>query len=327
MDRRRGVNSRPATSEEVELWPQAAEAIRVVTNKYPINSTTETIGRVNRLISAWPTDDTLPAEGFDAVKQTFKRLTNGLREIEASANQEAKALDDAIERIEILKALRKAPEVLPSEKRNTRQRGTSPSNGPASGLNPVRNTVSIMVPPRGSVGPSGVTARDPKARKDSRGEKLLQEGRKVAFHPPPNKAAGGDTDENTWILALITKCISSNKYEVQDAEPQEDGQPGVTYITTPKSMIPLPDPNAHFGTPAHVSSYQDFAAGATVMALYPDTSCFYRAEVISTPKEMQPSGRTAPPSKYMPMYKLKFEDDDNQEHPVAAQWVVEWPGN
>jgi len=327
MDRRRGVNSRPATSEEVEYWAQVAEAIRVVTNKYPINSTTETIGRVNRLISAWPTDDTLPAEGFDAVKQTFKRLTNGLHEVEASANQEQKALDDAIELIEILKALRKAPEDLPPEKRNKRQRGTSPSNGPASGLNPVRNTVSITLPARGSVGPSGVTARDTKVRKDSRGERPLQEGRKVAFHPPPNKGAGGDSDENTWILALITKCISSNKYEVQDAEPQEDGQPGVTYITTPKSMIPLPDPNALPGSMAHVSSYQEFAGGATVMALYPDTSCFYRAEVISTPKEMQPSGRAAPSSKYMPMYKLKFEDDDNQEHPVAAQWVVEWPGN
>ena len=29
----------------------------------------------------------------------------------------------------------------------------------------------------------------------------------------------------------------------------------------------------------------------------------------------------------MPSYKLKFEDDDNQEHSVAAQWVVEWPAN
>lgn len=34
----------------------------------------------------------------------------------------------------------------------------------------------------------------------------------------------------------------------------------------------------------------------------------------------------APSSKYMPTYKLKFEDDDNQEHAVTAQWVVEWPG-
>ena len=28
----------------------------------------------------------------------------------------------------------------------------------------------------------------------------------------------------------------------------------------------------------------------------------------------------------VPMYKLKFEDDDDQEHHVSAQWVVEWPG-
>lgn len=28
----------------------------------------------------------------------------------------------------------------------------------------------------------------------------------------------------------------------------------------------------------------------------------------------------------MPTYKLRFEDDDDQEHTVAAQWVVEWPG-
>jgi len=57
------------------------------------------------------------------------------------------------------------------------------------------------------------------------------------------------------------------------------------YIANIKSIIPLPDPNAAF------SSYLDFPAGSTVMALYPDTSCFYRAEVIATPKELQPSGR------------------------------------
>lgn len=80
------------------------------------------------------------------------------------------------------------------------------------------------------------------------------------------------------------------------------------------------------------------------MALYPDTSCFYRAEVIASPHDMQPSGRvslmsallscvvlnheleTLSSSKLLPTYKLKFEDDDDQEHSVAAQWVVEWPG-
>jgi SAGA-associated factor 29 len=52
--------------------------------------TTETIGKANRMISAWPTDDTLPAEGFDAVKQTYKRLSNVLQEIESSAVEEEK---------------------------------------------------------------------------------------------------------------------------------------------------------------------------------------------------------------------------------------------
>jgi SAGA-associated factor 29 len=32
-----------------------------------------------------------------------------------------------------------------------------------------------------------------------------------------------------------------------------------------------------------------------------------------------------PSSKHI--YKLKFEDDDNQEHSVSAEWVVEWPGS
>ena len=58
------------------------------------------------------------------------------------------------------------------------------------------------------------------------------------------------------------------------------------YNTTLKAIIPLPDPNAPQGSPSHVNAYQEFPAGSVVMALYPDTSCFYRAEVIATPKDM-----------------------------------------
>ena len=102
------------------------------------------------------------------------------------------------------------------------------------------------------MGPSPVIpfSRDPKARREALAKQLpLLEGRKVAFHPPPGKSGGGgsgDGDENTWILAIVTKCINADKnrlgsfvswlwssfiinnfrYEVQDAEPQEDGQPG-----------------------------------------------------------------------------------------------------
>jgi len=183
--------------------------------------------------------------------------------------------------------------------------------------------VSITLPARNSVGPTGNVpfSRDPKARREALANQLpLQEGRKVAFHPPPSAGSTVETDENTWILAVVTKCINQdkNRYEVQDAEPQEDGQPGQCYNTTLRAIIPLPDANAPPQSAAHLNAYPHFSTGSVVMALYPDTSCFYRAEVVSSPNETLPAGKG--------LYKLKFEDDDDQEHSVAPQWVVEWPG-
>jgi SAGA-associated factor 29 len=74
-----------------------------------------------------------------------------------------------------------------------------------------------------------------------------------------------------------------------------------------------------------------------VLALYPDTSCFYRAEVLASPSRVRPVGLLMsvllniiaqnPSAKGAPTYKLKFEDDDDQEHSLAAQYVVEWPGS
>ena len=65
------------------------------------------------------------------------------------------------------------------------------------------------------------------------------------------------------------------------------------YNTTLRAIIPLPDPNAPPDSAAHLNAYPEFTAGATVMALYPDTSCFYRAEVIASPKDLN-TGRVSP---------------------------------
>jgi len=85
----------------------------------------DTIERVNRLISGM--DDQLPAEGLDGVKTVYKKLTSGLHEIQSAAATEAeyarlnsvtalcmtsrRAIDDAIECLDVLIALRSAPEV------------------------------------------------------------------------------------------------------------------------------------------------------------------------------------------------------------------------
>ena len=75
---------------EVDCWSHAAESLATLSNKYSSHSTLETIERVNRLISAWPQDDTLPAEGFDHVKMIFKKLSPGLYDIKIAAEEEVK---------------------------------------------------------------------------------------------------------------------------------------------------------------------------------------------------------------------------------------------
>ena len=86
-----------------------------------------------------------------------------------------------------------------------------------------------------------------------------------------------------------------------------------------RAIIPLPDPNAQPDSPEHLNAYPLFGAGSTVMALYPDTSCFYRAEVISSPKDMQGANRVSLPADiyviaYGPLLDLEwsvFETDRN----------------
>jgi len=146
----------------------------------------------------------------------------------------------------------------------------------------------------------------------------LQVGRKVVFRPPKS----ADAEEGTWIVAIIVKVLSSDKqskYEVQDVEPQDDGQPGAIYTANLKSIVPLPEAGVPVGNPAHINFHPIFAVGSVVLALYPDTSCFYRADVISNPRaEKDPS------NKHTPAYQVKFEDDDDMLHTVSAYWVVEY---
>ena len=136
----------------------------------------------------------------------------------------------------------------PSEKRNKRPpRGQSPAITSLPAAPALNSLQKITLPARNSVGPGSNIpfSREPKARREALAAQLpLQEGRRVAFHPPSGSGTNGPTDESTWILAVVTKCINQDKnrlvlpsacdsgsqgrssYVVQDAEPQEDGQPG-----------------------------------------------------------------------------------------------------
>jgi len=89
---------------------------------------------------------------------------------------------------------------------------------PATPATPGVNSLQKIT--HNSVGPSSNTpfSRELKARRKALGSQLpLQEGRKVAFYPPPGSSAIGPTHEHTWILAVVTKCI--NQYKDRSVDP------------------------------------------------------------------------------------------------------------
>jgi SAGA-associated factor 29 len=57
---------------------------------YTSPDTIETIGKVNRLISVWPTDDTVPVDGIESVKTNHRKLSSALNEIRTTAEKEIK---------------------------------------------------------------------------------------------------------------------------------------------------------------------------------------------------------------------------------------------
>lgn len=91
-------------------------------------------------------------------------------------------------------------------------------------------------------------------------------------------------------------------YEVQDPEPDEDGAPGQIYKTSAAALIAIPQQ----GTPL-----PDYPIGKHVLARYPNTTTFYRAEVTVMKKGL---------------CRLKFEEDQDQEMEVDRRFVLEFNG-
>ncbi|KAK2764397.1 SAGA HAT/Core module component [Arachnomyces sp. PD_36] len=100
----------------------------------------------------------------------------------------------------------------------------------------------------------------------------------------------------------ILTCVIA-RYDVQDPEPNENGEQGAVYKTTAASLIPIPQVG---------STLPFFAPGKQVLARYPDTTTFYRAEVMGSKKDV---------------YRLKFEgEEDDKEMDVVRRFVLDIPG-
>lgn len=74
----------------MQWWTACADSLKQISAAYSSEETVELIGKINRLISGWPQDDVLPAEGIDGVRNVYKKLASGLKEIKDSADRDAK---------------------------------------------------------------------------------------------------------------------------------------------------------------------------------------------------------------------------------------------
>ncbi|KAG1441836.1 hypothetical protein G6F56_011313 [Rhizopus delemar] len=119
--------------------------------------------------------------------------------------------------------------------------------------------------------------------------------------------AAKQPDKNDeWILAVVVQYYPDrNKYQVEDVD--EDGGKQY-YMLSPKYVIPVP-------TPKEAELAQEIPVHKDVLALYPGTTCFYKATVISSPNK----------NKDIKNYRVQFEDDNNEVKHVAPEHVLEMP--
>ncbi|KAL5604884.1 hypothetical protein BROUX41_001785 [Berkeleyomyces rouxiae] len=162
----------------------------------------------------------------------------------------------------------------------------SPAGGPPSrrAERAERNSQRDSIPPAEddrTPGPSDKGSGTPSAHGGSGSglrakPHVFAKGDAVAFKP---KTAPGESPSD-WILGEVKVVLGegkSRRYKVLDVEP-DDQSPQKEYRSSASSMIPIT-------TEAGVKSLPEWESGKKVLAMYPQTTTFYPAEVISTAED------------------------------------------
>lgn len=241
------------------------------------------------------------------------------------AEDEKRMLDeephDIRKNLEILAALRDAssaadpvPRSLSTSKvRKPKPLGKAPdvdgpSDSPGPALSRVKGSSSVRSTSLASRR-EGTVDRDIKMEDGAKGTDAERAGKLVKGAEVAYKQAKPKEDGSQWIQCIILQVIekgSTKRYEVQDPEPDEHGNPGEKYRTTAGALIAIPPPDTKLA---------DYEVGRQVLARYPETTTFYRAEVLGTTKTKDGS-----------FCRLKFEDDQNQVNEVMRRYVLDVSG-
>ncbi|KLJ11784.1 SAGA-associated factor 29 [Blastomyces silverae] len=183
----------------------------------------------------------------------------------------------------------------------------SPTTGMADKLNRLKNSTHRSASVSSSQAREAVSVKSEDGGEGTKGtvaEKSghLFVGAEVVFKHN-KKQQGVEGEGIQCIIKSIAGEGHKKRYDVQDPEPSENGEEGAVYKTTAASLIPIPRIGA---------SLPSFSVGKQVLARYPDTTTFYRAEVMGSKKDV---------------YRLKFEgEEDDKEMDVDRRFVLDIPG-
>lgn len=144
-----------------------------------------------------------------------------------------------------------------------------------------------------------------------RAKVVFHKGQDVVFKPKPSR----DNESTEWMLGRVQQVLGegkSRRYRVQDADPDLDPDQRVEYRTSASSMIPIP------AAGEEEKKLPKLEKGKIVLALYPDSTTFYKAEVMGVETEDEGEGKER--------VKLRFEGEENSGtfQLVERRFVVEY---
>ncbi|UZP40074.1 hypothetical protein NXS19_007890 [Fusarium pseudograminearum] len=301
-------NNGNSHGEEVQIWELCKSQMgEIVSGINAENDTLTELVTMDKQVGAMNTEK-IPG---DSLKEMEQLCRAGVKHSEANMS----SLKNTIEQLKVLRAVVHAKEQQDAQaagpgKRQSRDTtaaasslydfdgvGDSPVPSPIGGNSRNMPPKADSVEPQGSVG-SGVGSGNNKSKV------VFQKGDSVAFKP--KQLSSGDSLPD-WILGEVAQVMGegkSRRYKVLDIEP-EDQSKQKEYRSSASSMIPI--------TPESLAAtLKDWESGKVVLALYPNTTTFYKAEVHS----MDNDGKV----------NLKFEgeNDSSTLQQVERRFVIEY---
>jgi SAGA-associated factor 29 len=120
--------------------------------------------------------------------------------------------------------------------------------------------------------------------------------------------------EGEGILCRVTSVIGEGKqrrYEIIDADP-DPPTPSIPYRASVNHLVPIPSPTANTTLP-------DLNKGKNVLALYPGTTTFYKAEVVAGWRVSDGKVKKEEDGGEENLVRLRFEGEDEADREMSVE--------